>query len=41
MQVIEIEGKQNFRLEFQDETLALVWFQTLLDLMETLPEFTL
>lgn len=38
---INIEGKQNFSLEFQNEILASVWFQTLLDLVETLPEFTL
>ena len=38
---INIEGTENFRLEFQNEILAGIWFQTLLDLMETLPEFTL
>lgn len=37
---INIEGKQNFNLEFQNDALAGIWFQTLLDLMETLPEFT-
>lgn len=38
--IISIEGTENFRLEFQNEILASVWFQTLLDLVETLPEFT-
>ena len=39
--IINIEGAENFRLEFQNEILAGIWFQTLLDLVETLPEFTL
>lgn len=38
---INIEGTENFKLEFQNEILAGVWFQTLLDLVETLPEFTI
>lgn len=38
---INIEGTERFSLEFQNEILAGVWFQTLLDLVETLPEFTL
>lgn len=36
---INIEGTKHFSLEFQSEILAGVWFQTLLDLVETLPEF--
>lgn len=39
--IINIEGTENFRLEFQNEILAGIWFQTLLDLVETLPEFTI
>lgn len=39
--VINIEGTKHFNLEFQSEILAGIWFQTLLDLVETLPEFTL
>lgn len=38
---INIEGTEHFSLEFQNEILAGIWFQTLLDLIETLPEFTL
>lgn len=38
---INIEGTEHFGLEFQNEILAGIWFQTLLDLVETLPEFTL
>lgn len=38
---INIEGTKHFSLEFQSEILAGIWFQTLLDLVETLPEFTL
>lgn len=38
---INIVGTEHFGLEFQNEILAGVWFQTLLDLVETLPEFTL
>lgn len=38
---INIEGTEHFTLEFQSEILAGIWFQTLLDLVETLPEFTL
>lgn len=38
---INIEGTERFSLEFQNEILAGIWFQTLLDLVETLPEFTL
>lgn len=38
---IDIEGTKHFSLEFQNEILAGIWFQTLLDLVETLPEFTL
>lgn len=38
---INIEGTEHFSLEFQNEILAGIWFQTLLDLVETLPEFTL
>ncbi|WP_324721384.1 hypothetical protein [Latilactobacillus curvatus] len=38
---INIEGTEHFSLEFQNEILAGIWFQTLLDLMETLPEFTI
>ncbi|WP_155760095.1 hypothetical protein [Latilactobacillus curvatus] len=38
---INIEGTEHFSLEFQSEILAGVWFQALLDLVETLPEFTL
>ncbi|MCM6843533.1 hypothetical protein NE293_02410 [Latilactobacillus curvatus] len=38
---INIEGTKHFGLEFQSEILAGVWFQTLLDLVETLPEFTI
>lgn len=38
---INIEGTKHFSLEFQSEILAGVWFQTLLDLVETLPEFTI
>lgn len=38
---INIEGTEIFRIEFQNEMLAGIWFQTLLDLVETLPEFTL
>lgn len=37
---INIIGTERFELEFQSEILAGVWFQTLLDLVETLPEFT-
>lgn len=37
---INIEGTERFSLEFQNEILAGIWFQTLLDLVETLPEFT-
>lgn len=37
---INIVGTEHFGLEFQNEILAGVWFQTLLDLVETLPEFT-
>ncbi|WIE01473.1 hypothetical protein QN289_03705 [Latilactobacillus curvatus] len=37
---INIEGTKHFRLIFQNELLAGIWFQTLLDLVETLPEFT-
>lgn len=37
---INIEGTEHFSLEFQNEILAGIWFQTLLDLVETLPEFT-
>ncbi|WP_253733424.1 hypothetical protein [Latilactobacillus curvatus] len=39
--VINIEGNQNIKLKFQSEILAGIWFQTLLDLVETLLEFTL
>ncbi|WP_259770358.1 hypothetical protein [Latilactobacillus curvatus] len=38
---INIVGTEYFTLEFQTEILAGIWFQTLLDLVETLPEFTL
>ena len=38
---INIEGTKHFNLEFQSDILAGIWFQTLLDLGETLPEFTL
>ncbi|WP_253733335.1 hypothetical protein [Latilactobacillus curvatus] len=38
---INIEGTKHFNLEFQSDILAGIWFQTLLDLVETLPEFTL
>ncbi|WP_373711822.1 MULTISPECIES: hypothetical protein [Jeotgalibaca] len=38
---INIVGTEHFGLEFQNEILAGIWFQTLLDLVETLPEFTL
>ena len=38
---INIVGTERFSLEFQNEILAGIWFQTLLDLVETLPEFTL
>lgn len=38
---INIEGTEHFTLEFQNEMLADIWFQTLLDLVETLPEFTI
>ncbi|WBY48087.1 hypothetical protein PGA57_05255 [Latilactobacillus curvatus] len=38
---INIVGTEHFSLEFQNEILAGIWFQTLLDLVETLPEFTL
>ncbi|WP_157696690.1 hypothetical protein [Latilactobacillus curvatus] len=38
---INIVGTEHFGLEFQNEILAGVWFQTLLDLVETLPEFTI
>ena len=38
---INIVGTEHFSLEFQSEILAGVWFQTLLDLVETLPEFTI
>lgn len=38
---INIVGTEHFGLEFQSEILAGVWFQTLLDLVETLPEFTI
>lgn len=38
---INIEGTEHFSLEFQNEILAGIWFQALLDLVETLPEFTL
>ncbi len=38
---INIVGTEIFRIEFQNEMLADIWFQTLLDLVETLPEFTL
>ncbi|WP_413481254.1 hypothetical protein [Latilactobacillus sakei] len=38
---INIVGTEHFTLEFQNEILAGIWFQTLLDLIETLPEFTL
>lgn len=38
---INIVGTEYFTLEFQNEILAGIWFQTLLDLIETLPEFTL
>lgn len=38
---INIVGTEHFGLEFQNEILAGVWFQALLDLVETLPEFTL
>ncbi|MCM0724295.1 hypothetical protein NB814_00815 [Latilactobacillus curvatus] len=38
---INIEGTEHFGLEFQNEILAGIWFQALLDLVETLPEFTL
>ncbi|WP_308902500.1 hypothetical protein [Latilactobacillus curvatus] len=38
---IDIVGTEHFGLEFQNEILAGIWFQTLLDLVETLPEFTL
>mgnify|MGYP000974777018 FL=1 len=38
---INIVGTEHFGLEFQNEILAGIWFQTLLDLVETLPEFTI
>ena len=38
---INIVGTEHFGLEFQNEILAGIWFQTQLDLVETLPEFTL
>ena len=38
---INIVGAEHFTLEFQNEILAGIWFQALLDLVETLPEFTL
>lgn len=38
---INIIGTEHFGLEFQNEILAGIWFQTLLDLVETLPEFTI
>ena len=38
---INIEGTKHFNLEFKSDILAGIWFQTLLDLVETLPEFTL
>lgn len=38
---INIERTEIFRIEFQNEMLADIWFQTLLDLVETLPEFTI
>ena len=38
---INIEGTKHFSLEFQNEILAGIWFQTLLDLVETLHEFTI
>ncbi|WP_353891505.1 hypothetical protein [Latilactobacillus sakei] len=38
---INIVGTEYFTLEFQNEILAGIWFQALLDLVETLPEFTL
>lgn len=38
---INIAGTEHFTLEFQNEILAGIWFQALLDLVETLPEFTI
>jgi len=38
---INIVGTEHFTLEFQNEILAGIWFQALLDLVEILPEFTL
>jgi len=38
---INIAVTDLFTLEFQNEILAGIWFQALLDLVETLPEFTL
>lgn len=37
--VINIEGNQNIKLKFQNEILADIWFESLLDLVETLSEF--
>ncbi|SON66876.1 protein of unknown function [Latilactobacillus sakei] len=37
--VINIEGNQNIKLKFQNEILAGIWFESLLDLVETLSEF--
>ncbi|MSD82912.1 hypothetical protein GKC32_00780 [Lactobacillus curvatus] len=37
--VINIEGNQNIKLKFQNEILAGIWFESLLNLVETLPEF--
>lgn len=36
---INIEGTEHFGLEFQNEILAGIWFESLLDLVETLSEF--
>ncbi|WP_157053043.1 hypothetical protein [Latilactobacillus graminis] len=38
--LLTITGNDVITLKFQNAFIASVWFQTLLDLIDTLPEFT-